>query len=1498
MAPAPAAPLAGPADVTAFIEDVNQAYEKVHRAYEANFWSTKMALRGCSAEALAASKNEYDAFLADPARLAAVKQHLDRTDLSEEQAGVLKIMARTFGVYVTEDPAVVALKEKLNAAEAKLQAARNAMQMGYTPAGGAWTPASSTQLRTLLRVAEEEGTRRSVFEGLRAVGPFVAAQGFCEIVKNRNRLARRVGFEDYYDLKVTAAEGFGKARLFEMLDDLEAQTRPLMEAARARLAREKGDAALEPHNISQALAGDTTKATDPYFPFEDAVDVWARTFAGLGIDYQGSEMILDLCDRPSKYPNGFCAWPQPAWRRADGSWVPSVANFTSLATPDQLGSGKTALETLLHEGGHAAHFANVQQRSPFFSQERAPTSVAYAENQSMFLDSLAGDAAWLGRFAVSREGGVMPWGVVEAMHRDSHPYAVFMVRAMLAVPYFEKALYELPEEGVTPEALQALADEIEVKVQGGLASRPLLSVPHILSDESSAYYHGYVLAEMAVHQTRAHFLGKYGAIVDNPQVGADLAACYWRPGNGAAFLDLVAGLTGRPLGSAAWVARLQMPIEELLAKEREDYDAAVKAGPRFKPGSEADINMRVRLVDGDEVIADSADGGLLAATAAFKAWHVARPAMARRAAAWALLLAAAAAARGASLEFEITVPPDVVVKGQDSYICTTLQLPDKPYKVVGVEPLAEQAVVHHILLFGCDVPHVRPKPGQQSTWDCKMAPTCGGFQETIMYGWGRNAPRLDLPRGVGFSVGKGSAVAWVVAQVHYLAERPAGDRSGVKLILQDTPVPFSAGLLSYASWFSIPPRKPHFLVQNSCCYRGFQPLTSFAVRVHTHTMGRAVFMTRLPPTKDGHGHVVASGDPQQPQGFNPVQPQVIWPGDRLTVACDFDSSDKTVAVGAGPTHEHEMCNMYLMVYSPLPHIEMCSDGSSMVDERSPGNMPRAAALLPDPFPLWRPPKPADKLNGSATVLGNVASVAVGPDGTLWALHRGGRVWGADTFDAQERMRDPTPIGGDVVVQMHADTGKVLRRWGAGQFLMPHMISVDRNNSVWVTDVGRHQVLKFSASGQLLLAVGKRGQPGSGKVTLCKPTQVAFLNDGSFLVSDGYCNSRVVRFAGDGRYVAHYALPAGGTMGVAHSVVVDECDGELVVADREGAKAHRFDLDTRELIATVDLSARGKVWALAKGPYGRTIALTWTQGRDAALVDVGAPAFAWALPNSTDAWPHDFALGPAPLPLTGAGDRLLAVFVAPLCAACGAVQKYVLMPAAFGAPDAGAPPPVVVPPGARPVLSHLHAGAGAAAHAGHAAGAGGDDAAEEAHDADADADAADEAAVEAEEEAEDEAEAEQMADPATVERLQAQLTVLQAQLRAARGGGGAGADGDGDTQEFKTVRAGAPARAGGRAGGVAAVVAVSAVVGVAVGGLAVHLLSRAALSRRGGYAPPPGAGAGGGRGGGVANGRAEQQSIDALLRAGVEDDDDAAIARERDRLLAGGGLPQLRSGPAL
>lgn len=171
-----------------------------------------------------------------------------------------------------------------------------------------------------------------------------------------------------------------KAELFAILDGLEQRTRPIMEQARKRLAAEKGEAALEPWNQSQALAGDTTRLLDPYFPFENAVDAWARSFAALGLRYNGGTMNLDLCDRPGlKYSNGFAHWPECGYRKSDGTYVPARCNFTSLATPSAVGSGFTALTTLLHEGGHAAHFAGIDQLSPLCAQERPPFSVALAE---------------------------------------------------------------------------------------------------------------------------------------------------------------------------------------------------------------------------------------------------------------------------------------------------------------------------------------------------------------------------------------------------------------------------------------------------------------------------------------------------------------------------------------------------------------------------------------------------------------------------------------------------------------------------------------------------------------------------------------------------------------------------------------------------------------------------------------------------------------------------------------------------------------------------------------------------------------------------------------------------------------------------------------------------------------------------------------------------------------------------------------------------------------
>ena len=294
-----------------FINDVNSEYEALHKSFEHQFWGTKMALASdaYSTDELLRTKVKMEEFLASEDKLASTRELLGEEELTEAQRTTLRLFERTFGCYIMESSEARALRGEATALEGKLEQARNDLALGTVdPETGALVEEmSSVGLRNTMRVAEEESDRRSCYTGLLAIPKFVVENGFVELVACRNKMAKELGYEDYYDYKVTQAEGFGKAALFDILDVLERDTRPLMEAARARLAAEKGGEVdpLQPWNTGFLMAGDVTKKMDPFFPFEKSVERWGRSFAKLGIGYRGATMDLDLLDRKRKYSNGW-----------------------------------------------------------------------------------------------------------------------------------------------------------------------------------------------------------------------------------------------------------------------------------------------------------------------------------------------------------------------------------------------------------------------------------------------------------------------------------------------------------------------------------------------------------------------------------------------------------------------------------------------------------------------------------------------------------------------------------------------------------------------------------------------------------------------------------------------------------------------------------------------------------------------------------------------------------------------------------------------------------------------------------------------------------------------------------------------------------------------------------------------------------------------------------------------------------------------------------------
>ena len=588
------------------LADLNRQYLDAHVSKEEAFWAQKMGLSSYVEGSLESAEIAFVALTGDERWLPRIDAELARSDLGTEERVGLRGWRRFFEVNVIDRPEAKRLQQEIIKMEGELERARAAMKLGYVdPESGARAPADYLKLMLVQRTAESEAVRKAAHAALASIETEVLRRGFLEVVKQRNRLGRMLGYEDYYDFKVSRNEGFGKKKLFSVLDDLARDTRDAGKRAVEALAKEKGEGARVAHNYGFFSAGTLTAQLDPYFPFQSALGRWGRSFHNLGIRYHGAALTLDLLSRPGKYENGFMHGPFPGYVEG-GKLLPSKINFTSLGAPGQVGSGFSMLHTLFHEGGHAAHFSNILMPAPCFSQEFAPTSVAFAETQSMFCDSLVQDVDWRARYAKNAAGEPIPRELLRRGVELNQKFFANMIRQMLVVPYVERAIYEMSEAELTPENVLRAAREIERDLLFlDKSPRPTLSIPHLISGDSSAYYHGYVLAEMAVHQTRAFFLERDGHLVDNPRIGPDLREHYWKPGNSRTLFEFVQDLTGKPFSADAIVRLANRSVAEAL-EIAERAIAREREIPR--PNEPIALDARIAIIHGDEVVASNHAG--------------------------------------------------------------------------------------------------------------------------------------------------------------------------------------------------------------------------------------------------------------------------------------------------------------------------------------------------------------------------------------------------------------------------------------------------------------------------------------------------------------------------------------------------------------------------------------------------------------------------------------------------------------------------------------------------------------------------------------------------------------------------------------------------------------------------------------------------------------------------------------------------------------------------
>ena len=271
--------------------------------------------------------------------------------------------------------------------------------------------------------------------------------------------------------------------------------------------------------------------------------------------------------------------------------------------------------------------------------------------------------------------------------------------------------------------------------------------------------------------------------------------------------------------------------------------------------------------------------------------------------------------------------------------------------------------------------------------------------------------------------------------------------------------------------------------------------------------------------------------------------------------------------------------------------------------------PREAVPKAQVDPEW-PTIPAD------AKFGQVSAVDVDSHGHIFVYHRAGRAW-EEPFST-EPIADPT-------VFMFASNGTLLTKWGAGEFIMPHGLSVDGDDNIWLTDVAREQVFRFSHDGEQQLVLGERGVTAQDADHFGRPADIAFLN-GKVLVADGYVNTRVAEFDSEGQFLGQF-----GDFAVAHAIAVD--NERIYVADRENARIQLFSHDGK-LLETRKSPTGSHTYSLKPLGGGWLVAVEGRDGADrsGAIIRVYRPdgvierSLDIALDGENASLGHDLAIG--------------------------------------------------------------------------------------------------------------------------------------------------------------------------------------------------------------------------------------------------------------------------------
>ena len=400
---------------------------------------------------------------------------------------------------------------------------------------------SDNDIEDILKHSDDEDARRRAWEASKEIGA-VVAERVRELARIRNRIARDLGYADYYRMALDLQE-IDEDWLFGQLDDLEAITaqayRTWKDDLDARLARRFGVREIRPWHYAdpffQSLPPDGRIVLDRVLGAGDAVELARDTFARWGIDLASVMAMSDLYPRAQKCQHAFCLDVDRSGRD-----VRILANVVP---------GERWIEVMLHESGHAAYDVSIGDNLPYLLHRPAHTFVT--EAVAIVSGRLVRDPRWL--LGVARVSPDEVDAIGAALHRATGAQALLFARWGLVMAHFERDLYADPEADLDARWWD-LVERFQYVGAPGRSAPDWAAKIHVAA--APVYYHNYLLGELLASQLRATCEADCGGFVGDPGAGRLIFERVCRQGALMRWDAVVESATGRGLSPDDFAATL------------------------------------------------------------------------------------------------------------------------------------------------------------------------------------------------------------------------------------------------------------------------------------------------------------------------------------------------------------------------------------------------------------------------------------------------------------------------------------------------------------------------------------------------------------------------------------------------------------------------------------------------------------------------------------------------------------------------------------------------------------------------------------------------------------------------------------------------------------------------------------------------------------------------------------------------------------------------------